>query len=96
MFAWGVYQSIAYVVIRYRFVEEELKSAKDDAEAAAKIKSEFLFNMNNEIRAPMNAIIGLPGLLERTDFNLEKRDYIETIKTSGDSSLSVINNTLDF
>jgi len=75
---------------------EALQASAEKAQAANIAKSEFLANMSHEIRTPMNAIIGLSALLARSSpLTANQRKYIETLATSGESLLMLINDLLD-
>jgi signal transduction histidine kinase/DNA-binding NarL/FixJ family response regulator len=90
-YAIAVFEDISFI----KEAQQEIIEARKIAEESLMLKEAFLANMSHEIRTPMNAILGFTDLLLAGTLNAEQRDYVETIKTSGDNLLRIINDILD-
>lgn len=75
--------------------EADLRDARDRAQEASDAKSQFLANLSDEVRAPMNGILGMANLLDQSELTREQRDSVQTIRESGQALLSVFNDVLD-
>src|SRR5690606_35626899 len=86
-----------YIIAKDISEQKRLLIAKEAAESTNKAKSEFLAMMSHEIRTPMNGVIGMTDLLlETTELDNTQKEYLDIIRKSGDTLLSIINDILDF
>jgi len=92
----GLICAIARDVTEQRQAAEELRRAREEAEAASRARGDFLANVSHEIRTPMNAVIGMAELLLDTALRPEQAEYVSILKDSAESLLGVINDILDF
>ena len=75
--------------------EENIRKLKEEAESANRAKTEFLAHMSHEMRTPLNVVIGMGDLLERTELNATQRQYVRLSQNAGSDLLALINDLLD-
>ncbi|OIQ88071.1 sensor histidine kinase RcsC [mine drainage metagenome] len=85
-----------YDVTQRKLLEEDLRRAKTEAEAASRAKSDFLAMISHEIRTPMNGVAAMAELLSKTALDMEQRGMVAVVRHSADHLLGIIDDILDF